>query len=99
MVHEVSGVDIPWGKRMVLKCVVPHGIHGGDPADDTEGIQGPQYLPQDHMAPGYLGDWVVFRPLFKYHSGDLISAKKNNQGNEETKARTFNSKFVNGKIW
>ena len=79
-VREVSGGGISKGNRETLECGAPHGIHGGDPADNTGGTEGPRYLPQDHAAPGFVGDWAVFRPLSRYCSREPISANTNRLG-------------------
>ena len=50
-VREVSGRRIPWGKRAMLECRNPRGIHGGDPVDGTERTQVPHDLPQDYVVP------------------------------------------------
>ena len=73
-VCEVSGRRILRGKRETLERGAPHGIDGGDPADKIRGMQGPRDSTQDHAAPGYVGHWVVFRPMFRYRSGELIAA-------------------------
>ena len=58
-VCELYGGEIPWGKRTTLESGEPHGIHRGDPEDDTGGTQVPQDSPQDHTALGYVVDLAV----------------------------------------
>ena len=79
-VREVSSGGIMRGKRAMLERGAPHGIHGGDPKEDTWGTQGPRYLPQDHAVPGYVVDWSVCRPLFRYRSREMILANTTHPG-------------------
>ena len=60
-IREESDGVIIWGKRATLECSAPHGIHGGDPADNNGGTQSPKYSPQDHVTPLSMVYHSVYR--------------------------------------
>ena len=63
-----------------MECGAPHGIHGGDTADDPGPPQGSQYLPQDHEAPRSVVDWEARHPLLGHSGRDPILASEEDAG-------------------
>ena len=61
---QLPNEPIPQGKRATLERIALHIIHVVHLEDDTGGKQGPRDPPEDHAAPGSVGNWSVCRPLY-----------------------------------
>ena len=69
--------EFPEAKKVTLERGVAHGIHGGDSADDTGGMQCPHYSPQDHAVLRYVIYWAVCHYVHSYHNREAITDNNN----------------------
>ena len=74
-VCELTGGGIPQGKRATLECGPTQVIPESDTADDTGDKEVLQDSPQNHVAPGSVGDQAVCRHLRRYCCVEPIPAK------------------------